>query len=69
MKRIGLLLLVSLLVVGLLPNLVLAKELTGTLTIWSWGAGHEAEMREKAVEAFKKKHPNLEVIHSVIPTA
>jgi multiple sugar transport system substrate-binding protein len=69
LKRIALLLLVGLLVVGLLPNLVLAKELTGTLTIWSWGAGHEAEMREKAVEVFAKKHPNLEVIHSVIPTA
>lgn len=69
MKKFGLLLLVGLLVASSLPGLALASELTGTLTIWSWGAGHEAQMREKAVEAFAKKHPNLEVIHSVIPTA
>lgn len=42
---------------------------SGKLTIWSWGAGAEKEARERAVEAFAKAHPELEIEHSVIPTA
>ena len=39
------------------------------LVIWSWGADEEKKSREAAVEAFQKAHPEIEVEHSVIPTA
>lgn len=39
------------------------------LVIWSWGADEEKKSRESMVEAFKKAHPEIEVEHSVIPTA
>lgn len=39
------------------------------LVIWSWGADEEKKSRETMVEAFQKAHPEIEVEHSVIPTA
>ena len=39
------------------------------LVIWSWGADEEKKSRENMVEAFQKAHPEIEVEHSVIPTA
>lgn len=39
------------------------------LVIWSWGADDEKASRETMVEAFEKAHPEIEVEHSVIPTA
>ncbi|WMJ89059.1 ABC transporter substrate-binding protein [Anaerocolumna sp. MB42-C2] len=39
------------------------------LVIWSWGADEEKKSRESMVEVFKKAHPEIEVEHSVIPTA
>ena len=39
------------------------------LVIWSWGADEEKKSREKMIEAFQKAHPEIEVEHSVIPTA
>ena len=39
------------------------------LVIWSWGADEEKKSREAMVEVFKKAHPEIEVEHSVIPTA
>ena len=39
------------------------------LVIWSWGADEEKKSRETIVEAFQKAHPEIEVEHSVIPTA
>ncbi|MGB8451521.1 MAG: sugar ABC transporter substrate-binding protein [Anaerocolumna sp.] len=39
------------------------------LVIWSWGADEEKKSRESMVELFKKAHPEIEVEHSVIPTA
>lgn len=39
------------------------------LVVWSWGADEEKKSREAAVEAFQKAHPEIEVEHSVIPTA
>lgn len=72
MKKFVLLLLVGVLVLGVAPVSVFADEdveLTGTLTIWSWGAGEEAKVRERLAEEFAAKHPKLEVVHSVIPTA
>ncbi len=39
------------------------------LVIWSWGADDEKKSREKVVEDFEKAHPDIEVEHSVIPTA
>lgn len=39
------------------------------LVIWSWGADEEKKSREDAVAAFEKAHPEIEVEHSVIPTA
>lgn len=39
------------------------------LVIWSWGADDEKASRESMVEAFKAAHPEIEVEHSVIPTA
>jgi multiple sugar transport system substrate-binding protein len=66
-------LLVGMLVLGMLASFsVVASaggKVSGKLTIWSWGAGAEKEAREKAVEAFAKAHPELEIEHAVIPTA
>lgn len=39
------------------------------LVIWSWGADEEKKSRENMIEVFKKAHPEIEVEHSVIPTA
>lgn len=39
------------------------------LVVWSWGADEEKKSREAAMEAFEKAHPEIEVEHSVIPTA
>lgn len=39
------------------------------LVIWSWGADEEKKAREDAVDVFIKNHPEIEVEHSVIPTA
>lgn len=39
------------------------------LVVWSWGADEEKKSRETMMEAFKKAHPEIEVEHSVIPTA
>ena len=39
------------------------------LVIWSWGADEEKKSRETMVEAFQKAHPEIEIEHSVIPTA
>ena len=35
--------------------------LSGTLTIWAWGADAEAEQREAIIQAFIKAHPELKV--------
>ena len=43
--------------------------LSGTLTIWAWGADAEAEQREAIIQAFIKAHPELKVEYSIIPTA
>lgn len=48
------------------PSNSKAKE---KLVIWSWGADEEKKSREAMVEAFKEAHPEIEVEHSVIPTA
>lgn len=40
-----------------------------TLVIWSWGADEEKIAREKAMEVFQAAHPEIEITHSVIPTA
>lgn len=39
------------------------------LVIWSWGADEEKKAREDAVNIFIENHPEIEVEHSVIPTA
>lgn len=39
------------------------------LVIWSWGADEEKIAREEMVKVFEKNHPEIEVEHSVIPTA
>ena len=39
------------------------------LVIWSWGADEEKKAREDAVAIFQENHPEIEVEHSVIPTA
>lgn len=39
------------------------------LVVWSWGADEEKKSRETMMEAFQKAHPEIEVEHSVIPTA
>lgn len=39
------------------------------LVIWSWGADEEKRSRENLVEIFQRNHPEIEVEHSVIPTA
>lgn len=46
-----------------------APKLSGKLVIWSWGADAEKAAREEMVEVFKKAHPELEVEHTVLPTA
>ena len=62
--------LVGMLIFGMLLSFsVAASELSGKLTIWSWGAGAEKEAREDAVEVFAKAHPELEIEHVVLPTA
>ena len=39
------------------------------LVVWSWGADEEKKAREDAMDIFIKNHPEIEVEHSVIPTA
>ncbi len=39
------------------------------LVIWSWGADEEKTAREAMVKIFRNNHPEIEVEHSVIPTA
>lgn len=46
-----------------------AKKLSGSLTIWAWGADSEAVAREKAIKIFIAAHPELNVTYSIIPTA
>lgn len=41
----------------------------GRLNIWSWGAGREKEARERSVEIFQEKYPQITVDHVVYPTA
>lgn len=72
-KKLTVALVVGMLVVSLVASFSVvagaSSGVSGKLTIWSWGAGAEKEAREKAVEAFMKAHPELQIEHSVIPTA
>ncbi|MDO4299164.1 MAG: sugar ABC transporter substrate-binding protein [Lachnospiraceae bacterium] len=51
------------------PVVTVSAEEKQKLVIWSWGADEEKKAREDAVEIFKENHPEIEVEHSVIPTA
>ena len=68
-KKLAVALVVGMLVLGMLGTVAGASGVSGKLTIWSWGAGGEKEAREAAVNAFIKAYPQLDVEHSVIPTA
>ncbi len=45
------------------------KKLSGSLNIWAWGADEEAQARKDAILVFIKKHPEVKVTYTVIPTA
>jgi ABC-type sugar transport system, periplasmic component len=45
-----------------------SPKLSGSLTIWSWGAGDEKTSRENMVDIFQKEHPEIKITHVVLPT-
>lgn len=61
--------LVLILSVMAVPAAAEEVELSGKLTIWSWGADAEKAAREEMVEVFAANHPELEIEHVVLPTA
>lgn len=70
-NSLSLVLVLMLLISMVVSQSALAEQpqLSGKLSIWSWGADAEKAAREEMVEVFKKNHPELEVEHIVLPTA
>ena len=69
LKRLLAVVLVGTMAASMASGATVSAEEKQKLVIWSWGADEEKKAREDAVAIFQENHPEIEVEHSVIPTA
>ena len=69
LKRLLAVVLVGTMAASMASGAAVSAEEKQKLVIWSWGADEEKKAREDAVAIFQENHPEIEVEHSVIPTA
>lgn len=69
LKRLLAVVLVGTMAASMASGVTVSAEEKQKLVIWSWGADEEKKAREDAVAIFQENHPEIEVEHSVIPTA
>lgn len=69
LKRLLAVVLVGTMAASMASGVAVSAEEKQKLVIWSWGADEEKKAREDAVAIFQENHPEIEVEHSVIPTA
>ena len=69
LKRLLAEVLVGTMAASMASGAAVSAEEKQKLVIWSWGADEEKKAREDAVAIFQENHPEIEVEHSVIPTA
>lgn len=69
LKRLVAVVLVGTMAASMASGAAVSAEEKQKLVIWSWGADEEKKAREDAVAIFQENHPEIEVEHSVIPTA
>ena len=69
LKRLLTVVLVGTMAASMASGAAVSAEEKQKLVIWSWGADEEKKAREDAVAIFQENHPEIEVEHSVIPTA
>ena len=69
LKRLLAVVLVGTMAASMASGAAVSAEEKQKLVIWSWGADEEKKAREDAVAIFQENHPEIEVEHSVIPSA
>ena len=69
LKRLLAVVLVGTMAASMASGAAVSAEEKQKLVIWSCGADEEKKAREDAVAIFQENHPEIEVEHSVIPTA